>query len=89
MWLTLKTIWLTIYGNDPENHMVSKVVAIYDQPYGFQGQPYCSRSITWFEVKNSPKLPYPTDVKVAAGGHVFLNLRPSTMTLKKLENTGN
>ena len=30
--------------------MVSKVITVYGQPYGFQGQSYGSRSTIWFKV---------------------------------------
>jgi hypothetical protein len=37
--------------------MVPKVIAIYGQPFGFQGQPYGLRSTTWFEAENFPSRP--------------------------------
>jgi len=70
--LALKPIWLPIYGNDLGNHMVFRVIIVYGQPYGFQGQPYGSKSTTWFKVKNSSKSPYSTGHPVPAD--VFLSL---------------
>ena len=58
MVMTLETIWLTTITQQWNNmssfhycviivnHMVSKAIIMYGQPYGFQGQPHGSRSKT-------------------------------------------
>ena len=60
------------------NNMVSKVITIYGQPYGFQGQTYGSRSTT------GPNRPYSTFMSpMGIKTTVPASERPQTHTLDR------